>query len=399
MSLRRVLEEVVRPFLSSTNAPDIEAKMQGFENVLRAMGAAVPSIASQLEVDDLKDIGLPAPVRKVLAGKIREDCLANASSVVGADPHTNLRPASFDQVIGHGPFKTLLLRAIIASRQEGKAMRHILLTGPRGLGKTTLALAIAHERGSPIRLLTGAQLARPQDITSQVLSWSAGDIIFIDEIHGMSKPAQETLYSVMEDRRLPVTEQRRGGRVQTSVPAPDVTIIGATTNPSKLLPPFLNRFGIKHQLAFYSKEEMGQIGQRSCRLLGFTLEEEGLGQLVAHSRDNPRTLNEFLIQLSDLAKSSSRDKMTSSDVTELLMLNDYEDGLSRHERTYLETLKQMGGSAGLTTLAQALDMEVTEVEQSVEPWLVRTGRIRKTARGRQLNPLTSTPSPEVQTHG
>ncbi|MFA4836358.1 MAG: AAA family ATPase [Dehalococcoidia bacterium] len=389
MSLLLTLETVVRPFLSSIGTQDIEAKMQSLEVSLRSLGAAVPSIAAQMEPDDLQTLGLPSAVCKVLAGKIREDSLSSAASIVGADPHTNLRPASFDQVIGHGPFKILLTRAILASHQEKKAMRHILLTGPRGLGKTTLALAIAHESTSPIRLLAGTQLARPQDVTTQVLSWSAGEIIFIDEIHGMSKAAQETLYSVMEDRRLPVSENRRGGRVQTSVPAPDVTIIGATTNPSKLLPPFLNRFGIKRQLEFYSTQEMGQIGQRSCRLLGFALEEEGLGQLITHSRDNPRTLNEFLIQLSDLARSAGRDKLTLSDVTELLELNDYKDGLSRHERTYLETLKQMGGVVGLTTLAQALDMEAPEVEQSVEPWLVRTGRIRKTVRGRQLNLPTS----------
>lgn len=390
MSLERVCEEVVRPFLVSINAEGIPEKMQEVLEALHQLGATNPMISAHLEPDDLKDTGLPVPVCKELVRLVREDSLPRAT--VDGD---TLRPHSFDQVIGHDPFKRLMLRAILASKKRGTPMQHVLLTGPRGLGKTTLSLAIAHERGAEVRLLNGSQFSTAQDVSSQVLQWKEGDIIFIDEIHGMGKKAQETLYSVMEDNRLPVSERRRGGSVMTSVPAPKVMIIGATTNPAKMLQPFRNRFTNPYTLSFYSEREMVMIGWRSCRVLGFRLPDEALTHLVRHCRDNPRTLNGYLKQLSNQAVAEERRDLTLSDVQELMELNGFDElGLTPFERSYLEALERQGGTASIKTLASALDMEKSEVEETIEPWLVREGWIGKTSRGRRLNrPL---PLPDLE---
>ena len=393
MSLHRVCEEVVRPFLASTETPDINARLKTIEEQLRLSGVLVPVIAAGLEPEDLKGLGLPVPVLRQLVKAIHEDNLPRAE--ISNDPH-GLRPLSFDQVVGHSSFKQLMMRSILASRRRGEPMRHILLTGPRGLGKTTLSLSIAHECGVNVHLLNGSQFRTAMDASTQVLKWEDGDIIFIDEIHGMGKLAQETLYSVMEDQRLPVTEKRRGGSVITSVPAPKVTVIGATTNPAKMLQPFRNRFGQQYTLSFYSEGEMVQIGRRSCQVLKFRLPDEALVTLVRHSRDNPRTLNAFLIQLSDQSVAEDRKDLNAEDVRFLMELSGFDkDGLRPFERTYLEVLERLGGKAGIKTLASAMDMELSEVEETVEPWLVREGWVAKTSRGRVLNRPLELPDPET----
>lgn len=387
MSLRVILHEVVQPYLVSIDETDVEARMQSLMEQLRQAGAAVPSIAASLEEGDLESTNLPVAIRRRLATRLREDTLPK--SKVSNDPMARLRPQSFDQVIGHKAIKELLTDAILAARAQQKPLRHMLLSGPRGLGKTTLALALAHESSRNIRTLVGAQLKHPQDVTSEVLRWGPQEIIFIDEIHGMGKPAQEALYSVMEDGRVPVIEKRHGAMTTTSVPAAPVTIVGATTNPAKLLPPFRNRFGSQFTLPFYTVEEMTQIGFRSAQILGVVLDREAMRLTAIASRDNPRTLNELLIQLSDRAHARGKETLVLADVRAQLALNGYdEQGLRREERAYLETLARHRGAASLATMAQALDMEVSEVEATIEPWLIREGRIRKTSRGREIIPQT-----------
>ena len=384
MSLTRIANEVIRPYLVSIEESDLSGELERILGDVRKSGAGVPQIAVSIEPEDLESTGLPLAVRKTLAKEIREDSIPKA--VVSNDPHSRLRPASLDHVVGHVNFKELVTTSVIAARRRDSAMRHILLSGPRGLGKTTLALAIAHERGVDVRVLAGVQLTHPQDVSAEVLRWKDHEVVFIDEIHGMGKAAQETLYGVMEDGRLPVVEKRRSGpRVSTSVPAPTVTIIGATTNPSKLLAPFRNRFGMKYTLQFYSLEEMVEIGHRSSCILGVNLTDENMALLAATCRDNPRTLNEFLIQLSDLAEARGNDEISEQDVRRYLMLNGYdENGLRPDEQRYLDCLERSSGTASLTTLASALDVEQSEVEGSIEPWLLRNGFVTKTSRGRQL---------------
>ena len=380
MSLQRVCEEVVRPFLQSIGHPTISTRLEQLVGLLREQGLAVQQIAISCLPEDLTSTGLPSAVVRELAKALREDALPR--STVNGD---SLRPQSFDQVIGHASFKQLMLRSILASKRRDEPMAHILLTGPRGLGKTTLALAIGHERGANIRLFNGTQFLSAADCSAQVLQWQDGDIIFIDEIHGMHKTAQETLYSVMEDRRLPVSEKRRSGNVVTSIPAPRITIIGATTNPANLLGPFRNRFSVQYTLTFYSEEEMMQIGQRSTQVLGMMLRDPAMRCLTQYARNNPRTLNSFLKQLSDQAVAENRQELSMDDVTTLMLLNGFdEDALLPFERNYLVTLETQGKTASLKTLADALDLDTKELEETVEPWLIRQGFVRKTPRGRHL---------------
>ena len=384
MSLRSIVLETVPPYLQSIGAEDADTRIETILTMLRNLGAAVPGIAASMEADDLESTGLPAAVRRQLASRLREDVLPKAN--VSNDPMARLRPGSFDHVIGHVALKELLTDAILAARNQDKPLRHILFTGPRGLGKTTLALSIAHESSRPIRTLVGAQLKRAADVTVEVMRWKSGEIIFIDEIHGMGKEAQETLYSVMEDGRLPIVEKRKGGTMFTSsIACAAVTIVGATTNPAKLLAPLRNRFGTNYTLPFYTTEEMVQIGFRSAQILDMTVDIDAMRVAAVASRDNPRSLNEFLIQLSDRAHARGKDRLTLSDAQALLQLTGYNsDGLRREERVYVDTLARNGGSASLATMASALDMEVSEVEATIEPWLIRQSWIQKTARGRKL---------------
>ncbi|MBI2475384.1 AAA family ATPase [Candidatus Uhrbacteria bacterium] len=384
MSLSSLKSEIIFPYFQSVGDLDPNSATDRVATEILKSGAGVKAVAASIQAEDLIGTELPLAIRKALAIRIREDAIATVEVTTG-DTRKNLRPGSFDDVIGHADFKRLMSNAITAARKQGVPLRHILLNGPRGLGKTTLALVIANELKAKARLLVGSQLRTPVDITNEVLRWEKGSVVFIDEIHGMSRAAQETLYSVMEDGRLPITEKRKGHQTKTSVPAPSITIIGATTNPSKLLEPFRNRFGSKYELGFYSNDEMKKIGQRSASILGLTIEPSAVQKLVAHCRDNPRTLNEFLLQLNDLSIAQSLLSVTVEHVSDLLKLNGYdEQGLRPEERRYVEALKTIGGSGSLKTIAETLDMEVSEVEGTIERWLVRKGMIRRTPKGRQI---------------
>jgi len=383
MSLVTVVAEIVRPYFQSIGEADANEACARVLLAVRHAGAGVKTIAVALEADDLTATNLPPALRKALAARIRED--ATSPVEITGEKRLCLRPESFEDVIGHQNFKELMCNAITAAKIRRTTLRHILLSGPRGLGKTTLALVIAHELKTSVRLLVGTQLRTPVDVTAEVLNWQTGQVIFIDEIHGLSNAAQETLYSVMEDGRVPISERRQGRKERTSVPAAQVTIIGATTNPSRLLEPFRNRFGLQHELSFYTSAEMEEIGHRSARILDLALEPNAMRELVAHARNNPRTLNELLIQLGDMRIAKDLTRVDTEIVAELLRLNEYDaQGLRKVERRYLDALTRMNGVGSLGTLAKALDMEETEVELSIEPWLIRQGHIRKTSRGRQL---------------
>lgn len=383
MSLQTIVSDIVRPYYQSLGSTKVEEECERALAAIKAAGAGVRSIAAAMEVSDLTATGLPTAVCKAIAARIREDSISTV--VVTVNGHTTLRPASFDEVIGHTDFKALISQAITAARMRSEQLRHVLLSGPRGLGKTTLALAIANEMKTQARLLVGTQLKTPADVTQEVLRWTAGSVVFIDEIHGMSKAAQETLYSVLEDGRLPVSERRQGRVTQTSVPAPKVTIIGATTNPSKLLEPFRNRFGFTHNLPFYTAEEMARIGERSARILDVVLAQDAMLKIVSSCRDNPRTLNELLTQLRDRSTAQGLQSITTEHVLDQLRLNGYdEQGLRPEERRYIETLLRFGKPASLKTIAETMDIEADEVEQAIEPWLIRRGLIKRTSQGRQL---------------
>lgn len=370
----------MRPFLASTGNEG------NFEDVLQSlirMGAALPTVAATIEAEDLAATDLPMPVRRALASAIRADTVTRVT--VSGDAHGRLRPASFDQVVGHAAFKEMMTDAIVAARKQGRALPHVLLSGPRGLGKTTLALAIAHELGVDAQVLVGSQLRACDDVVRAAVRWTRGSLVFIDEVHGMTAAAQEMLYGIMEDGNMPVVEKRRGGTFKTDVPAPEVTIVAATTAPSKLLEPFRNRFGRQYRLPFYAEDEMLQIARRSASMLGYAADDDALRLLVAHARDNPRTLNHFLLQLSETAIARGRPDVGTAEARRTLTLSGFgEDGLHDDERRYLEALKTLGGRASLRTLSQALDLDQTEVEQTIEPWLVRQGRIGRTAQGRTL---------------
>jgi len=395
MSLARIAEEIIRPYLASIGTDEIDTELENYIAAIRRTGACVPAVAAGIQGRDLASTDLPTAICDTLANEIRNDTLPQAEvSADGGPPETGnayarLQPLNYDQLIGHESFKALMMDAIVASRKLGQPMQHILLTGPRGLGKTTLALATARERGDvSVHEYVGTQLSKPEEITTSALSWKPNDLIFIDEIHGMGKGAQEALFSMMEGGRLPIVQKRKGGGKFTStIPAPKVTIVGATTNPAKLLTPFRNRFGFEYALQFYSDEEMATIGDRSCQILGYSIDEAGMAKLVSFCRNNPRTLNKkFIVQMYNTVIAHERTEMELADVDRLILLNGYNDkGFSADEWNYLIALSRLNGKGtSLASLSQMLDLEQSEVEDSVEPHLIRKGLVFKTSRGRKL---------------
>jgi Holliday junction DNA helicase RuvB len=319
-----------------------------------------------------------------------------ADSVVDANLHeedqsveTALRPKSIIEFIGQHRVREQLDLVLSAARARGKSADHLLFSGPPGLGKTTLANIVASEMGTPIRITSGPAITHAGDLAAVLSSLTDGEILFIDEIHRIAKPAAELLYVAMEDFRVDVMIGKGPGATAIPLQLPQFTLIGATTRVGLLPNPLRDRFGFTAHLDFYENEELTEVVKRSAGLLHLDISIEAANEIGRRSRGTPRIANRLLRRVRDFNEvhgQGSIDLLQTQSALELYEVD--AGGLDRLDRVVLEALitKYKGGPVGVSTLAMAVGEEVGTIEDVAEPFLVRAGFIIRTPRGRQATP-------------
>jgi Holliday junction DNA helicase RuvB len=296
-----------------------------------------------------------------------------------------IRPQSLTEFIGQEKVRTQIQLLIDAAKIQQRTADHILLAGPPGLGKTTLAMIVANDSERPLRMTSGPAIQHAGDLAAILSSLTAGEVLFIDEIHRMSRSAEEMLYLAMEDFRVDVMVGKGAGATSISLDLDPFTLIGATTRSGLLPNPLRDRFGFTANLDFYATEELEKVVARAANLMKLEVDAVSIGHIASRSRGTPRIANRLLRRVRDFALVHHDGKVLESTVAEALELYEVDPlGLDRLDRAVLTTLIQKfeGKPVGLSTLSVAIGEDQETIESVVEPFLLRTGLIARTTRGR-----------------
>lgn len=296
-----------------------------------------------------------------------------------------LRPRHLGEFVGQEPVKERLQISLDASIAEDRALDHVLFSGPPGLGKTTLAGIIAAEKGVNFRVTSGPALERPGDLAAILSNLAPHDVFFIDEIHRLPRAVEEVLYPAMEDFQLDVVLGKGPTAQSIRIDLPRFTLVGATTRKGKVTAPLRDRFGIEERLDYYEPKDLARIIKRSAGIIEVTIEAGAASLIAERSRQTPRIANRLLARVRDYAVARAAGKITTEVAAEALQVYEVDDlGLDKVDRSILDAIvhKFGGGPVGLSTLAIAVGEEPETVEDAYEPFLLQTGLIQRTPRGR-----------------
>ncbi len=322
--------------------------------------------------------------------ELEESVVSSIEAPIDKALDLTLRPQKLEEYIGQPQVKENLSIFIEAAKNRGEALEHVLIFGPPGLGKTTLAHVIANEMGSDIKVTSGPAIERAGDLAAIITSLNDGDVLFIDEIHRLNKSVEEILYPAMEDYVLDIIIGKGPSARTLRLNLPRFTLIGATTKMSGLSSPLRDRFGNIHRLNFYANNEIEAILNRASKILGIEMEESAGREIAKRSRQTPRIANRLLKRVRDFAQVRKNGKIDDESAGEALsMLEVDEAGLDKIDRDFLEVIikKFSGGPVGLNTVASSLAEEMDTIEDVIEPFLLQIGFINRTPRGRVATEL------------